>query len=116
MLLHNRDSYDAVVNRLINGITDVFVDFILVDNELSQTHTIVFQLGENKESLYFFDGQIVKPTTLAETQKLLKQIKPFLVLSSEEAKTLRDSIKSSSLFFMPKNIRDKLEAFVDCQN
>lgn len=73
-----KDCPEKVIQRLIHGITDVYVELVLVDNELPQTHTVVFQLGTDKESLYYWNGQSIVPITLAQVQKLLKQPKPDL--------------------------------------
>ena len=67
-----KDTPDKIINRLMNGVTDVYVEFVLIDNELPQSHTAVFQLGTDKESLYHWTGQETKPITLAGAQKLLK--------------------------------------------
>jgi hypothetical protein len=71
-LANSQDSFDSVVNRLLNGITDVYVEFLAIDNELPQTHTVILQLGNDKNSLYFWDGEKITPVTIEDAQKLIK--------------------------------------------
>lgn len=87
-LRKGRETYNDVVQRLIYGVSDVYVEFVLVDNELPQSHTVVFQLGEDTKSLYYWDGQNVQPITVKEAQKLLKQPKPNMTVTKEEAQIL----------------------------
>lgn len=98
--LHNnkrgREDYNDVLRRLITGRIDVYIEFILVDNELPQTHTVLFQLGENTDSFYFFDGRkpvrpghYAVPVTLEEAQKLLKVPKPNMTINWKEAALFR---------------------------
>lgn len=89
-LRKGRETYNDVLRRLIHGISDVFVEFVLVDNELPQSHTIVFQLGEDTKSLYFWDGQNIQPITVDDAQKLLKQPKPNMTLTKEEIEIVAD--------------------------
>ena len=64
-----------VITRLLQGVHDVFFQLILVDNDLPMGHTAVLQLGTDADSLYYWDGQMMKPITVEEVQKLAK--KPF---------------------------------------
>ena len=82
------EDYDAVITRLLNNQADVNFELIIVDNELPQLHTLVFQLGDDPESQWFFNGAKCVPITLAESNKLLKQPKPNLTLSLKEVYTL----------------------------
>jgi hypothetical protein len=74
-LKRGRDSYSDVLKRFIDNQADVWVDFILIDNELPQLHTVVIQLGEQKESLYYFDGQNIKKYSLEEANALMKKVR-----------------------------------------
>ena len=82
---HGSEDYDAVVTRLLNNQADVNFELIIVDNELPQLHTLVFQLGDDPESQWFFNGATCVPITLAESNKLLKQPKPNMTINAEEA-------------------------------
>ena len=81
-------SYDAVIQRLLRGQTDVYIELLAIDNELPQLHTATFQLGEDTNSIYFWDGQITKTTTLEEANKKLKEPKPNITITLEEAKNI----------------------------
>jgi hypothetical protein len=82
-------SFNDTITRLLNNQTDVFFSMLLIDNELPQTHTAVFQLGEDKNSLYFFDGKDSAPITIEETQKKLKEAMPLLALTQDEVVRLQ---------------------------
>lgn len=90
-----RESYNALLKRIVSGIGDVYINFHLIDNELPITHTVVFQLGENSQSLYFYDGhedinpqQFANPITAEEVQKLLKEPRPNMSISVAEARDI----------------------------
>lgn len=90
-LKRGREDYNDVIKRLLGESQgEIYAEFILVDNELAQLHTCVFQLGEDKDALFFFDGQFIKPITLEETNKLMKQPKPILAITREEARVLHN--------------------------
>ena len=86
-LMKSGDDYDAIIKQLLNNQVDVYTEFILIDNELPQLHTVVFQLGDNKDSLFYFDGERIQTITLAETQKMMKQPKPNMTITREEVKS-----------------------------
>jgi len=67
------ESDNDVITRLIQGVQDVFFQFILIDNELPMTHTAVFQLGTEPNSLYYWDGKDTKTITIEEVQELTKK-------------------------------------------
>lgn len=100
-LKKGRDTYNDIVRRLVDHIADVYVEFILIDNELPHTHTVVFQLGEDVESLYHWNGKALKTITIGETQKLLRQSKPNIMITRHEAETfvglLEETIKRHKL-------------------
>lgn len=70
-----------VIRRLIQGTYDVFFQFILIDNELPMSHTAVFQLGSDADSLYHWDGKNTHTITVEDVQKLAK--KPFKLPKQE---------------------------------
>ena len=78
------DSYDDVLSRLFTNQADVYTEFVLIDNELPQLHTCVFQLGEDNKSLYYWNGQAIAPISLADSNKLLKQPKHNITLTKKE--------------------------------
>jgi len=82
------ETYNDVIRRLIESRVDVYVEFVLIDNELPQTHTAVFQMGEDSQSVYFFNGSDIQPITIEKTQELLKQPKPNMTITREEARIL----------------------------
>jgi hypothetical protein len=82
------ENYNHVLQRLLSQETNVWVELILVDNELPQTHTVVLQLGEDPRNLYYFNGVAVKPVTLDAVQQLTKQPKPNITISRAEARAL----------------------------
>lgn len=88
-----------VVRRLVQGISDVYVEFVLIDNELPRTHTAVFQMGENSQSLYFFDGSLpagrqCNPIDLEKVQELIKQPKPNFTMNRKEAELAEEALRS----------------------
>ena len=85
-----REDVGDVVERLAAGQIDVYVEFILVDNELARTHTALFQLGEDVDSLYFFDGGKCNPIKIEDAQKLTKNPNPNITFTKEEALTIRE--------------------------
>ena len=96
-LKHPHEDFDNIINRLLNRNVDVYLEFTLIDNELPQTHTAVFQLGEDSKSLYFYNGESVKPINLDEVQKLLKQPQPNMTITKEEARLLHETIEINGL-------------------
>jgi hypothetical protein len=89
------ESYDNIVSRLISQTIDVYHEFTLIDNELPQLHTCVFQLGEDSESLYYWDGKTIKPTTLEAVNEIMKKPKPNMTITREQAKLLYAMIEHS---------------------
>lgn len=117
-LIHGREDYDNVISRLLQNIADVYVDFIEIDGELPQLHTAVIQLGEDKHSLYYYDGNSIEPTTLIDANMLLGKQRKMIGLTPNEVKKI--------LSFLPKGLAqihmddqdtklifEKLGAFVD---
>jgi hypothetical protein len=86
---------------------EVYVDIILVDNSLPQLHTVVFQLGEDKESVYLFDGSEMAPTTLEHIEELMKQPKTMPLTRREATIILGDGLYLDS----NKDFRDRLRTF-----
>ena len=70
-MIHGREDYNDVLTRLIADSVDVWVDVIMVDGQLPQLHTVVFQLGEDKHSLYYYNGERMEPLSLEEANALL---------------------------------------------
>lgn len=81
--------FNDAITRLLNNQTDVFFEMLLIDNELPRTHTAVFQLGEDKDSLYFYDGKDSTPIIIDEVQKKLKEAVPLLALTPDEVVRLQ---------------------------
>jgi predicted CopG family antitoxin len=88
----SRESFDDVVARLINNQVDVTVEVIMVDNELPQLHTIVFQLGEDTDSLYHWNGKTMLPIKVEQANEIMKQPKPNITFTREEIRRLYDEI------------------------
>ena len=86
------ESVNDAIRRLIQSQVDVYVDFVLVDNELPQLHTVAFQLGEDKHSVYYYDGENIQPTTLAQVQKMAKQPKPNMIITRGDADMMLNNI------------------------
>lgn len=82
------ENYNHVLKRLLSQEANVYVELILVDNELPQTHTVVLQLGEDPRNVYYFNGSEIKPITLTEVQQLLKKPKPNITITHNEAERL----------------------------
>jgi len=80
-LCYGREKIDGALTRLINGQVDVNVEVIMIDNELPQLHTLVFQLGDDKDSLYYWDGKTIEKVSVKEANRLLKQPKPNFLWS-----------------------------------
>lgn len=104
-----RDSYNDVIRKLIQGTQEVYVEFILVDNELPQLHTVVFQLGEDADSLYYYDGKQIKPITLEETQELMKKPKATMTITPEEAHAIANDLVNLPQFH---DLYERLEKFL----
>lgn len=85
---HSRESFNDVIQRFVDGATDVYVEMILVDNELSQSHSVVFQLGGDQRNLFIADINGIRQIELNEVQKLVKQAKPILGITREEAERI----------------------------
>lgn len=80
------DSYEGLVKRLVNGITDVYVEFLAIDNELPQTHTVIMQLGNDVNSLYYWDGEKNIPITIQSAQQLIKKPSRYVCVDLEDFK------------------------------
>lgn len=88
---HGRESFDDILSRLINNQFDVFIEFLLIDNELPSLHTAAFQLGTDTDSVFYFDGlHQPRPSSLKEINKFMKEPKPNLnmIITREEAELL----------------------------
>lgn len=127
------EDYDAVITRLLNNQADVNFELIMVDTELPQLHTLVFQLGDDPGSLWFFNGAKCVPITLEESNKLLKQPKPNLTVNRGEAEQLKvvmDAVESEfsghpeptenvekniQQSFLLKELYDKIIDFLETQ-
>uniref|UniRef100_A0A6M3K4B7 Uncharacterized protein n=1 Tax=viral metagenome TaxID=1070528 RepID=A0A6M3K4B7_9ZZZZ len=110
-------NYEAVIKRLIDNVGAVYFEPVLVDNELPQTHTIVFQLGEDKTSLYLFDGEKISPITLDVVQMMVKQPKPNITINCEDASLLLRVFKffkpSSGLGPKSEELCDRIAKFLE---
>jgi predicted CopG family antitoxin len=108
-----RESFNKVIKHLLSESTvDVVIDFKLVDNELPLTHTIVFQLGDDPDSLYLFDGSKPgdpQPITTEKVQELLKHPKPNLTLSLKDVTTIYED----ALANLPAEIRELIINFLN---
>lgn len=111
------ESFDAVLDRLFAHQADVKTEIVLVDNDLPQLHTLVLQLGEDKNSLYYWDGEKFDITTLKETNKMMKQPKPNFTLSQAEAKQLYHELPLDIGLSLNKTLVDtvvkRLEKYVE---
>lgn len=84
-----KEDYEDVVNRLLQGSVDVYTEFVLIDNELPQLHTAVFQLGEDVDSLFYWDGKPpMRPITLKEANALMKQPKSNMTITKKDTERL----------------------------
>lgn len=107
------DTYNTILKRLIQGITDVYTEFVLIDNELPQLHTVVFQLGTDPESLYFYDGKTIQPIMLQDTQKLMKQPKPNMTITKEEVDLIIEHLCSIEASVEEQHLRNRLNLFLE---
>jgi hypothetical protein len=67
------DTFDDVISRMVNDQADIYLEFVLIDNELPHRHSAVFQLGEDKNSLYYFNGEEIHTFTVEEANKIIKE-------------------------------------------
>ena len=112
-LKRGRDDYNDVIKRLLGESQgEIYAEFILVDNELAQLHTCVFQLGEDKDALFFFDGQFIKPITLEETNKLMKQPKPNISFNVKEAGFLQYALLRCARAGKHKSLEQRIAKFL----
>ena len=112
-LMKGQEDYNDVVSRLLNDSVDVYTELILVDNELPQLHTVVFQLGDNKDSLFYFDGERIQTTTLAETQKMMKQPRPNMTITQEEVQILFDCCHDSVYMNSRPQLLERIKLFLE---
>jgi len=113
-------SVNDVIKRLVGESQGVVkVDVIAIDNELPQLHTMIAQIGEDKDSVFLFDGQNLKPTTLIEINRLIKQPNLNMTITREEAELIKeiDDNRPVRVFSgsIPKPIAEwdqKVEAFL----
>lgn len=100
MKTRSSETYNEVVRRLI-GIGDdeyeIYMEFILVDNEYPRLHTAVFQLGENKDKLFFFNGYQSNPISTGEVAALMKKPKPTFLLSRTEAELVYKHLANKTI-------------------
>lgn len=120
------ESYDNILDRLFINQVDVWVEFLLIDNELPQLHTAVFQLGDDKTSLYYWDGSEMKPFSLEESNKLMKQPKDILSLSLSRKEAIFiqgllcqqlvvPKVNVDEWLLMDKQLENKLKNFLENQ-
>lgn len=112
-------SYDSVVQRLLRGVHDVYVELISIDNELPQLHTVTFQLGEDKDSLYFWNGESTKQITLEEANKKMKEPKPNITFTLAEVKEILDCdrrLRGEGLQNLPYTLHQRLAELVKDAN
>ena len=112
-LMKSGDDYDAIIKQLLNNQVDVYTEFILIDNELPQLHTVVFQLGDNKDSLFYFDGERIQTITLAETQKMMKQPRPNMTITQEEVQILFDCCHDSVYMNSKPQLLERIKLFLE---
>jgi hypothetical protein len=111
-LRKGRESYDDVLSRLVNNQFDIYVEFLSIDNELPQLHNAAFQCGEDADSVFFFDGiHASRPSSLEEINKLVKQPKPNMVITREEAGRIVFELTGAKNSESQK-IRERLIAFL----
>ena len=104
-------TYNEVLRRhFLQDITEVYLEFKTIDNDLPDLHTAVFQLGENTDSLYFWDGKELEPITIVETNALVKQPKPNMTITREDAGHIIYAL--TNLPGPMKKIRERLMEFV----
>lgn len=84
------EDYNAIVGRLLDGEGETWAELIMIDNEIPQLHTCVFQLGENALCYYHWDGRSIKQISFEETNKLMKQPKPTLTITRDEAELIKE--------------------------
>lgn len=118
-MMHLGDTYNKLIRDiLLNKQQEIYVEIILVDNELPQSHTVILQIGEDKRNLYHYTGEKINPIELDEVQKLLKQPKPNMTITREDAKLILDCC---SIVEYPEkkvekwsdNIIERLEKFLE---
>jgi len=107
---------NQVIRNLLRGITDVYVEFVLIDNELPVSHTAVFQMGEDSKSLYFWNGETLAPITVEEVQARLKQPKPNMTITREDAKIIYKYLPGRQLpnLPMPEKEIQAIKRFEQC--
>lgn len=112
-----QEPFYRIIERLIlQSVVDVCLDFKLVDNELPLSHTIVFQLGDDPDSLYLFDGSKPgdpQPVTTDKVQELLKQPKPNMAITKADAILIRGLIQVDGFHLGLRDLHKRLQDFVE---
>ena len=109
------EDYDDVLTRLLNSQADVYTEFVLIDNELPQLHTCIFQLGEDANSLFVFNGTSIIATTLTEVNKLMKQPKPNFTLMKDEVEQYILNRKDRGSPELEKKFFERVNKFLENQ-
>jgi len=104
------EDYNAIVTRLLAGQTEMWTEIIAVDNELPYLHTCILQLGEHAEKLHYWDGQNFREITFEEANKTMKQPKPNMTITRDEAEGL---VEHPSVGL--HNLKTRLEKFLENQ-
>lgn len=106
-----RESFDEVISRLKDNQFDVFVEFLLIDNELPSLHTAAFQCGTDTDSVFYFDGMHQpRQSTPEEINNLMKQSKPNITFSMEDAGILYLELLHCGAAALP--IKNRLNEFL----
>lgn len=108
------DTYNTIIQRLLTGLSHVYVEFVLVDNELPQTHTVIFQIGEDPRNIFIWKGAKCEQIAIEEVQKLLKQSKPTLSVTRKEAEGILE-LFTTMTNMLPEDLtefRERLTQFL----
>ena len=104
------EDYNAIITRLVAGEIDTWTEIIAIDNELPHLHTCIFQLGEGAECFYYWDGKNLRQLSFEDANKLMKQPKPNMTITRDEAEALKEH-PSVGLH----NLKTRLEKFLENQ-
>jgi len=107
------DDYEAVIRKLLAGVTDVYVEFISIDNDFPRLHEAIIKMGVEADNFYFWDGIIFRPVSKWDVGDRWRRPKPNMTITREEAEAIKKAITkceaTEPLSFLYERIKIFLE-------
>ena len=109
------EDYNAIITRLVAGEIDTWTEIVAIDNELPHLHTCIFQLGEDAECFYYWDGKNLRQISFEDANKMMKQPKPNITINRKEAQQILHALDIERDISFSKEITERIQKFLENQ-